>query len=572
MGKVRSLAQRPGRSHEEAGLYVRVSFDKTAHGKAEDIVSPETQEDRARQYASSQGWNVAVVEQDLDESAFRQHYTKRAGLMRLLKAVEKGQIQKIVVYKFNRLSRRLRDFIEICDRVESAGGGIVSVSEQVDTSTPAGRLIRNIMASFAQFQSEEISEHVFESWMTRAKQGLRPPGIAPFGAMNKKGILVANPTTHQHLVRMYEVMQETKNMHAVWDYLVDNQVATPRKGKDWNLITIKHILTNPAYVAELHWVGERHEGKWDPLVPPALWESVQTILRGRSQAARPRRDIRMLTGMVICGGCGRPMWTQYLTRRIGGERNLCRIYHCMDPYTKRNGCKESPSVNAEELENAVWMAAGAIGAQANVSELSAGQLAVRTPDAATRAARRQQLLAESDGVRQAINELFDLLSARSITADQLREQNLRYLDRLKEIQASLDALPEEGGIAAIPAKAADAVKRIPTAVREEDRRQVLLDLGARIEVTPKQVNLLLFGWRINLMARRIGEVFYLGPEYQKLDYQGALLTDKQLTFIRRTYHWAEKQKIAQRIGRSYKALVSSASRMGLTASTSSATQ
>ncbi|HYG58883.1 MAG TPA: recombinase family protein, partial [Symbiobacteriaceae bacterium] len=206
-----------GDGPERAALYIRVSLDRSARGLQDEILSPETQEDRGRQYCGAQGWTVATVERDIDESAYRQHYAQREGLARLLAAAERGELTKIVVWKFSRLSRRLREFIEICDRVEAAGAGVVSVTEQVDTSTPAGRLIRNVLASFAQFQSEEISEQIFESWLTKARRGERPPGAAPFGTINQKGILAPDPVTHPHLLAMFRVFRDTGSVRAVWD-------------------------------------------------------------------------------------------------------------------------------------------------------------------------------------------------------------------------------------------------------------------------------------------------------------------------------------------------------------------
>ncbi|HLN62606.1 MAG TPA: recombinase family protein, partial [Symbiobacteriaceae bacterium] len=254
---------------EQAGLYVRVSLDRAASGLQDEILSPDTQEDRGRQYCGAQGWTVALVERDIDESAYRQHYSCRAGLMRLLEAVDRREISKIVVWKFSRLSRRLKEFIEICDRLEAAGAGVVSVTEQVDTSTPAGRLIRNILASFAQFQSEEISEQIFESWRTKAMRGERPPGLAPFGTVNNRGVLEPHPETHAHLLAIYRLFVETGSVRAVWDYLAAQGVPAPRAA-GWSLNTIRGILTNPVYIGRIEWAGDTYDGRWAPLVPVEL--------------------------------------------------------------------------------------------------------------------------------------------------------------------------------------------------------------------------------------------------------------------------------------------------------------
>jgi site-specific DNA recombinase len=542
---------------ERAGLYVRVSLDRSAHGLQDEILSPETQEDRARQYCGAQGWAVASIERDIDESGYRQHYSHRAGLMRLLEAVRQGELTKIVVWKFSRLSRRLREFIEICDRVESGGAGVVSVTEQVDTSMPAGRLIRNILASFAQFQSEEISEQIFESWLTKARRGERPPGFAPFGTVSRRGILEPDPVTHAHLLAIYQVFRETSSVRAVWDHLAARGVPAPRAG-EWSLNTIRGILANPIYVGQLDWAGERFQARWEPLVPPELWQEVQGLLEARRPgtgsaacAAPRRRDARLLTGLIRCGLCGRPLWTRY-AKGAGGQ--LRRVYWCCSPAAQRRGCP-LPAVDAAEAEAAVWEAVVLLLGTARAREAVAAALARAAPGGGLGPERhRRRQLAEQERLEQAAATLFDLLADGSITREQFQAQNERQGKRLEALRAELASpSPSESTQVLTPPNLA--------ALPETNRRQVLSALGGSIIVQPRGIILCALGLRIRLPARRVGETFHLGSAYDRLDYQGALLTDKQAGFIRRTYARADKGRLAVRLGRSYGTLVRLAGRL-----------
>lgn len=560
------MPKRRGQSEERperAGLYVRVSLDRSAKGMQEEIVSPETQEDRARAYCVAQGWIPVLVERDIDESAYRQHYTKREGLMRLLQAAEAGDITKIVVWKFSRLSRRLKEFLEICDRVEAAGGGIVSITEQVDTSTPAGRLIRNILASFAQFQSEELGEQIFETWVTLAKQGRRPAGLAPFGTVNERGILKPHPETHAHLLAMYRLFAETTSLRAVWDYLVANRVPPP-KASEWNVNTIRHILSNPIYVGRIQWAGEEYQARWDPLVPPELWQEVQDLLARRRTRPLGRRDAHMLTGIIRCGACGRPMWTKYQQAQRVGQRLHRRVYACISPTTYRRRC-DTPFVDAEEAEAAVWEAVKQLLAGGDLDAMV--EAAVRATEAQVPddvADRRRRLLAERERVERAVAQLFDLLADGTIDREQFREQNKRYLERIRALQAELEALPEATPAAALdPAAIRRAAALAMTAATTEERRRALLDLGAEVVVRGRKVSLQLLGLEVNLRAVGMGETLHFGPEYHRQDYQGPVLTDKQVKFLRRTYAWADKQEIARRLGRSYATVVTLARKHGL---------
>lgn len=554
MARKRAVVQQ----EDLAGLYVRVSLDRAAHGLQEEILSPETQLDRCRQYCGAQQWPVALVEQDIDESGYRQHYSHRRGLVRLLDAVEHRKITKVVVFKFSRLSRRLKEFLEICDRVENAGAGIVSITEQIDTSTPAGRLIRNILASFAQFQSEEISEQIFESWMTKAKKGERPPGCAPFGTVNTKGILEPDPKTHWHLLTMYRVYRDTSSIRAVWDYLIDHGIPAP-KADQWNLNTIRGILTNPVYIGRLEWAGETFQTKWEPLVPEALWNDVQELIRSRQTLPTKRRDARLLTGLIRCSQCGRPMWTKYAKRSLNGHSHLRRIYWCCSPHNQRRGC-DIPAVDGEEVEQSVWEAALLVIRKSDVHQVVALASRHRTECLSrTGGLRRQQLVDEEEKLRRQANALFDLLNDGSITREQFREQNLRLVDRLSAIRQELAGLalsPVEPNLAAVR----QAAERAALSTTDDERRKILAALGAEI-IVGDRVYLDLLGLHINLRARRIGDTRHFGERYHGLDFRGSMLTDKQERFIQRTYHWADKEEIARRLGRTYKTLLIVAKRL-----------
>lgn len=526
---------------ERAGLYVRVSMDRSARGMTEEIVSPATQEDRARAYCQAQGWDVAAIERDIDESAYRQHYSKRAGLVKLLEAVERGQLTKIIVWKFSRLSRRLREFSEICGRVEAAGGGVVSVSEQVDTSTPAGRLIRNILASFAQFQAEEIGENISETWLTRVKQGLRPPGPANFGTITNRGIVEPDPETHHHLLALFRTYAETGSLRACWDYLNQAGVKPPR-AEGWHLITIRKILKNPIYVGRLDWDGDEYTGRWDPLVPPDLWETVQGMLESRRDTRERRRDSRLLSSMVICGSCGRPMWIRHDERTV--DRNLLVLYSCYERHSSRRGCSHIPTPVADEVEDAVWASIMDLSAKADRDILAARVSDSATPDISDLTQQVQRLEAQ-------IATLFDLVGVGDITREQFREQHRRYSDQLTEVRTQI------GGrmvAAAVPQAIMQALALAPSATTMEERRRVLEQLGATVTLTERQATVELAGITYRLRPRLFANTMRFGQQYQRLDYQGWVWSDWQLKFLERTWDRFDRKRIAERMGRSLNAV------------------
>jgi len=104
---------------------------------------------------------------------------KRPELDRMLDQLREGDV--IVVTKYDRLARSLRDLLDIVAAIEERGGGFRSLAEDIDTTTPAGRLVFHVFASIAQFERERISERTREGLDAARKRGRiggRPPALS----------------------------------------------------------------------------------------------------------------------------------------------------------------------------------------------------------------------------------------------------------------------------------------------------------------------------------------------------------------------------------------------------------
>ena len=130
-------------------IYTRKSTDE---GLDRDFNSLDNQREAAEAYVKSQrheGWEV--LPDRYDDGGFSGGNLDRPALQRLLADVEAGRVDRIVVYKIDRLSRSLLDFAKLADFLEKHGASLVSVTQQLDTSTSMGRLTLNMLLSFAQF-------------------------------------------------------------------------------------------------------------------------------------------------------------------------------------------------------------------------------------------------------------------------------------------------------------------------------------------------------------------------------------------------------------------------------------
>lgn len=154
--------------------YIRVSTDKQAdHG-----VSLDAQRAKVEAYASLYDLDLVAVEVDAGVSA---KTLDRPALARALEALRTGRADALLVVKLDRLTRSVRDLGELVERFQRGGWALLSVGEQVDTRTAAGRLVLNVLASVAQWEREAIGERTSVALRHKRAMGEYTGGDAPYG-------------------------------------------------------------------------------------------------------------------------------------------------------------------------------------------------------------------------------------------------------------------------------------------------------------------------------------------------------------------------------------------------------
>jgi DNA invertase Pin-like site-specific DNA recombinase len=133
----------------KAAIYARVS---TNNGQ-----NPEMQLDELRAYCKRRGWEIAGEYVDAGISGSKEH---RPGLDRLLASCRKRSVDAVVVYRYDRFARSLRQLVNALEEFRALGIEFVSLHEGVDTSTPNGRLVFGIFASISEFERELIRDRV----------------------------------------------------------------------------------------------------------------------------------------------------------------------------------------------------------------------------------------------------------------------------------------------------------------------------------------------------------------------------------------------------------------------------
>ena len=179
---------RNGGSGLRAGVYHRVSSEEQVAGYSLDAQARAT-----RLYCAAHRWMIAAEYADEGRSARTDDLARRPAFARILADAEAGLLDVVVVHKLDRFSRNLRVTLEALERLERRGVGFVSISEQMDFTTPIGKVVLATLAAFAQFYSDNLASEIKKGKAERKLQGLYN-GVLPFGVKtNSRGIPVPDP-------------------------------------------------------------------------------------------------------------------------------------------------------------------------------------------------------------------------------------------------------------------------------------------------------------------------------------------------------------------------------------------
>jgi len=204
-----------------AALYLRASTLK----QTEEGYSLEYQKDKLISYADLKDWTIVEEYEDAGESG---RTTKRPAFNRMVEDAQKNQFDTVLVYKLDRFSRSLQDLLNVINILEKHNVAVWSVTQSYDDSTPEGRLMRNMLGSFAQFESEMIGARVKDGMARRAKEG--EWSTAPPYGYRWTGTLELIPNEVEKIEGIYKRYEEGKTMQEIADDL-NNYCTTKRGGE-----------------------------------------------------------------------------------------------------------------------------------------------------------------------------------------------------------------------------------------------------------------------------------------------------------------------------------------------------
>lgn len=331
-------------------LYIRVSTQE----QAKEGYSIGEQDERLRNYCKAMLWDIHKVYIDPGYSGGN---TDRPGLQDLIRDVKEGGIDKVVVYKLDRLSRSQLDTLFLIEKVFLANDtDFVSMSENFDTSTPFGRAMIGILAVFAQLEREQIKERMGMGKEARAKEGKWHGGSTePIG-------YDYHPETDELTINEYEAMQVREVYELFLKGMPIRTIETLFREKGykhkhgyWVTWTIRRVLRNKLYTGYIKHNDDYYKGLHEPIIDESTQEKAVKLLDNRleqfnAMGLKMGKVASYLGGMIECAHCGGKYGKQLNSRYHEGKgKEKVYWYQC---YSRSK--KSKPMIKDPNCKNKNW--------------------------------------------------------------------------------------------------------------------------------------------------------------------------------------------------------------------------
>lgn len=304
-------------------IYTRKS---TEHGLELEFNSLDAQRDACEAYIKSQaslGWKT--LSDRYDDPAFSGGNLDRPALQQLLIDIKAGQVDVVVVYKIDRLTRSLADFAKLVEAFDAQSISFVAVTQQFNTTTSMGRLTLNILLSFAQFERELSSERVRDKIAASRRKGKWTGGTAPLGYDIENKKLMINKIEAESIRTIFSEYVRLQSINKLIAELDRRKIVTKRRdckapkyqgGISFMCGPLAYLLKNRIYLGEM-----RHGDKWFPgehkaIVDRALFDRAQAVFAANTHRKNAKRFASgaLLTGKLF-DDLGNRMSSTYTSKK-----------------------------------------------------------------------------------------------------------------------------------------------------------------------------------------------------------------------------------------------------------------
>lgn len=411
----------------------------------------------------------------------------RDGFQKMMRLVRQDRVSKVIVYKLDRISRSLSDFVNILQEFKAHNVEFVSSQESFDTSSPYGEMIVKILMVFAEFERTSIINRITQAYAHRSEMGFYMGGRKPYGfelvptvihnIKTKK--LSPIPSEVEQIQYIFEVYaQESVSLRRLLDILVAEN-KKPLSGSDWTTSKLSSLLKNPIYVkadADVYNYYDRHgvqmitdaamfdgehgaqlygrnkhratDADWSDMklvllthsgiVDSDLWLKCQKKLEKNKQIGNSvSNNTSWLSGKVVCEKCGHTMTT--IKGKVSKKGTFRRYFNCTGKSHKKICTGINVTIYAEDLENMVYDC---------ISEKLSDIREMKDSRTAGDTAAVNELKQKIKEIEQAEKQLIDsmlaggyqdaLLTLANQKAAQLKRERMVLKERIEDLKSRRD--------------------------------------------------------------------------------------------------------------------------------------
>ena len=434
-------------------LYIRVSTQEQAN----EGYSVGEQEERLRNYCKAMEWDIFKIYVDPGYSGGD---TNRPGLQDLIKDVKDGKIDKVVVYKLDRLSRSQKDTLILIEDVFLENKvDFVSMSENFDTSTPIGRAVLGLLAVFAQLERDQIRERMGMGKEARAKQGKWNGGPSvPIGYRYNinEDLLEVNDYEKLQILELSKLFLKGTPLRTIETMFLEK--GYKHRYGTWESKSMKRVLGSKVYCGYIHYGGEYYKAEHDAIFSEETLEKHLALLKKREEAYKASgvkhgAQTTYLGGLLQCKHCGGKYAKQENGRRKPGKP-LVFWYMCYSRCKKVKKMIKDPNCKNKnwkmvELDNLVFEEIRKLAVDPEYIKE-----AIKKKDARKAEPDKIDIIKkEIESIDAQISRFMDLYGIGKFTIDQvsgkvdpLNEQKRGLERELEKLTASAGIISEEEAI------------------------------------------------------------------------------------------------------------------------------
>jgi len=342
------------RKRLSTAIYVRVSTDE----QVQEGYSIRAQMDKLKSYAMLKEWDIYDIYSD--EGISGKNIVDRPAINRLIDDIENGNVNNVLVFKVDRLTRSTKNLLELVDLFEEHDCAFNSLTESIDTDTPSGRMFLKIIGIFAEFERENLTMRSRLGRERKVKEGYTLASWSvSYGYTREKGqkvqiIQADEAEVVREIFSMY--LDKNASMNEIARVLNKRKIPTKLLGQ-WCSSTIRQILLNPTYIGKVRYsLADENRyfeanGHHEPIISDETFELVLEKINNipnKSRTKTPREE-SYFCGVLYCDRC-KEKFTTHNYRANSSEINYNTSYRCRSKKSNSIIKCISPDISHKKLE------------------------------------------------------------------------------------------------------------------------------------------------------------------------------------------------------------------------------